>query len=65
MRTLDKNKWSEPDYMIKRYTQSLKATMAYIEKNKESMSQTELLDNIIIVEHLVNRIINLKPEATF
>jgi hypothetical protein len=65
MRTLDKNRWSEPDYMVKRYMQSLKATMAYIEKNKESMSQTELLDNIIIVEHLVNRIVNLKPETAF
>jgi hypothetical protein len=65
MRTIDKERWSEPDYMVRRYMQSLKATMAYIEKHRETITKEELLDHILIVEHLVERIINLKPETSF
>lgn len=65
MRTIDKERWSEPDYMVRRYMQSLKATMAYIEKHREAITKEELLDHILIVEHLVERIINLKPETSF
>jgi hypothetical protein len=60
MRKIDLDKWSEPDFLAKKYHQTLKCTMAFIEKNKENMSQAELLDNIIIVEHLVARICQLK-----
>ena len=60
MRKMDIDKWSEPDYLAKKYHQTLKCTMAYIEKNKDNMSQNELLDNIIIIEHLVARICELK-----
>jgi len=60
MRKLDVEKWSDPNFMIKKYHQTLKVTMGYIEKNKENMSQNELLDNIIIIEHLVNRICQLQ-----
>ena len=65
MRTIDKERWSEPDYIVKRYMQSLKATMAYIEKHREHISKEELLDHILIVEHLVNRITQIKPETSF
>jgi hypothetical protein len=57
---MDIEKWSDPNFMAKKYHQTLKVTMAYIEKNKENMSQNELLDNIIIIEHLVDRICTLQ-----
>jgi len=60
MRKMDINKWSEPEFLAKKYHQTLKCTMAYIEKNKENMSQVELLDNIILVEYLVARICQIK-----
>jgi hypothetical protein len=55
----------EAQYMYDRYMQSLKATMAYLEKHKNAISKNELLDQILIIEHLIERIINLKPETEF
>jgi hypothetical protein len=44
---------------------SLQATVAYLEKHKYSLSKNEVLDQVLIIEHLIERIIKLKPETQF
>jgi len=59
------NNQSEAEYMHDRYMQSLKATVAYLEKHKHALTKNEVLDQVLIIEHLIERIIKLKPETQF
>jgi hypothetical protein len=59
------NNQTEAEYMHERYMQSLKATVGYLEKHKHSLSKNEVLDQVLVIEHLIERIIKLKPETIF
>jgi hypothetical protein len=62
---MKQNNQTETQYMNDRYMQSLKATVAYLEKHKHALTKNEVLDQVLIIEHLIERIIKLKPETQF
>lgn len=56
------NSWSRPEMRRLRYMQSIKVTMAYIQKNREQITPEEFYSQMDLVEKLIIEVDNLNKQ---